>query len=230
MINRYLVVIITSIVVCVFAPLSTNAAEKENLYIEQGEEVKLFHPVNLAPSRMMEKKVVTITNKNETPVEIKTAIKFYLEKEGLDSLRLEKMLDFYEMSAEIHFQGKLHMMEWTSLSQVNEKIHELQLNKMPSKESLEIIYSIRLLEAAHNDFQAVTLHGELVVESMTDKSKIETIVKDKENTKGNSLPNTATETWKYLYVGILLSIGGAALLIYFSIRGAQRKRGNVYGR
>ncbi|KMJ58924.1 hypothetical protein AB685_07565 [Bacillus sp. LL01] len=230
LIQKCLVVLVSAFVL-IFAttPLSTKAADKEKLYIEQGEQVALFHPMKLAPSRKMKEKVITITNKNENSLEIASSFEFYLEKEGLDQQRLQGMLGYYEMSAEIRHLGIVHMIDWTSLSEVDDKIRALQLKSLPSKESLEIFYSIRLLETAHNDFQAVTLHGELMIDSLTDKSQVETVVKDKEEKSENSLPKTATETWTYMYIGILLSIGGAALLIYYSIRGVQRKRGNVYG-
>ncbi|WP_404468891.1 LPXTG cell wall anchor domain-containing protein [Sutcliffiella horikoshii] len=230
MIQRCLVVLVSAFVfILVTTPFSTKAADMESLYIEQGEQVTLFHPVKLAPSRVMEEKVITIKNKNDSSVEIAASFQFYLEKSELDSQKLQQMLEFYEMSAEIHLRGKVHHIEWTSLTDVNDRLQALQLNQIPSKDSLEIIYSIRLLETAHNDFQAVTLNGELLIDSLTEKSQVETIVKDKEDTKGNSLPNTATETWTFMYIGILLTIGGSALLIYYSIRVFQRKRGNVYG-
>ncbi|KPB04645.1 LPXTG cell wall anchor domain-containing protein [Bacillus sp. CHD6a] len=215
--------------ILVTTPFSTKAANLENLYIEQGEQVTLFHPVKLAPSRVMEEKVITITNKNEEAVEFAASFHFYLEKNGLESQKLQQMLEFYELSAKIHLPGKVHHINWTSLTEVNEKLQELELNQIPSKGSLEIMYSIRLLETAHNDFQAVTLHGELFIDSLTEKSQVGTIVKNKEETKGNSLPKTATDTWTFMYIGILLSIGGSALLIYYSIRMIQRKRGNLYG-
>ncbi|MGD6778720.1 LPXTG cell wall anchor domain-containing protein [Sutcliffiella horikoshii] len=230
MIQRCLVVLVSAFVLILATnPFSTKAADKENLYIEQGKQVTLFHPVKLAPSRVMEEKVITITNKNKISVEFAASFQFYLEKNDFESQKLQQMLEFYEMSAEVHLQGKVHHIDWTSLTEVNEELQALKLNQIPSKESLEIMYSIRLLETAHNDFQAITLHGELLIDSMTEKSQVETIVKDKGDTKGNSLPKTATETWTIMYIGILLSIGGSALLIYYSIRVFQRKRGNVYG-
>lgn len=230
LIQRCLVVLASVFVlISATAPVSANAADKEKLYIEQGEQVTLFHPMKLAPSRMMEDKAITITNRNEKLLDIATSFQFHLEKDGLNPEKLQNLLEYYEMNAEIQHLGKVHKIEWTSLTEVDDKIRALQLKTLPANKSLEIIYSIRLLETADNDFQGVTLHGELVIDSLTDKSQVETIVKNKEEKSENSLPKTATETWTFMYIGILLSIGGMALLIYYSIRGIQKKRGNVYG-
>lgn len=230
LIQRCLVVLVSFFLLALATtPISSEAAEKEKLYIEQGEKVTLFHPLKMAPSRKMNEKVITITNKNKSSVKIATSFEFHLKKEGLDSQRLQDMLKHYEMKAEVQHLGKVHRVDWTSLTELDDEIQALQIDQLPANESLEIIYSIRLLETAHNDFQDVTLHGELLIDSLTDKSPVEAVVKDKEEKSGNSLPKTATETWTYMYIGVLLSIGGAALLIYYSIRGVQRKRGNVYG-
>lgn len=220
------VVVAAGILLFFMKPLSILADEKESLLIEQGEKVSLFEPIKLAPSRIMEEQTITITNPNKRTVEIETTLQFQLEKEGLDQQTLSEMLNFYEIQMKIDYQGTTHTLDWTSLNQVNDHLQALQLEKLPPNESLQFTYSIRLDEAATNEFQSIVLAGELIVKSLTDKKdKVETIINDKD---GKHLPNTATNTWNYFYIGTLLLIGGAALVIFYSIRMFQRKRGVNY--
>ncbi|WP_226682164.1 hypothetical protein [Sutcliffiella horikoshii] len=102
-----MIVLVSALVfILVTTPFSTKAADMENRYIEQGGHVTLFHLVKLAPSRVMEEKVITITNKNEYSVEIAASFRFNLEKSGLESQKLQHMLEFFEMSSEYTWQVK----------------------------------------------------------------------------------------------------------------------------
>ncbi|MFE7060524.1 hypothetical protein ACFVAD_00055 [Sutcliffiella sp. NPDC057660] len=228
MYKKNVITIVIGILIAI-SPYIANAAEIEKLYIEQGEDVKLFHPIKLAPSRVTEEKNITITNKNEHIVKIDTSFHFHLEKEGLDEKTLQNMLFLYEIKVEFKHQGTLHTIPWTSLNEVINPMDSLDIKQLTPNDSIELAYSIRLHKNASNTYQAVTLHGELMIDSLTDRSQVETVVTDKENQMENSLPNTATDNWTYFYLGTLLVTGGVALLIYYFIRVLRKKRGNVYG-
>ncbi|WP_096156682.1 hypothetical protein [Bacillus sp. FJAT-45066] len=226
LVRSFLLVALALILVFFFKPPPVVYADgKETLFIEQGKTT-LLDPVKLAPSRELEEKTVTVRNDNEVPVDIDIAFNFYLHNNDLNQDTLAEMLSMYEIKGKVSVNERIYSYSWTTLDDWNDFLKTLELTTINAKEAVEFTYVVRLNELASNDFQLATLHGELTIRSLTDKiEKVHTEIKDDTT---NELPKTATNLWNLLYIGTLLIIAGLAILIYYSIRFAQWRRGAIY--
>jgi LPXTG-motif cell wall-anchored protein len=178
---------------------------------------KLFESYqNLSPSNVVSSKEIIISNTGDLPLKIFERFIIDFNQEGLSAGQDKVMLEKYYIKANFKKNNELLNIEgitgkWIQANKLNEIYNKQKDNELATIEpsgNITMQMDVKLDETAGNEYQGAQINIKFLAGGFVNVA-----------TNGFALPNTATNSFNFLFAGIILLIIGG--ILFFRHRRAR---------